>query len=79
MQVYSVIGTGMSQPEFFRNFQDIEHSLKISYSACTCVDIVKAPTTGPIKFTITGFRKDEAFKDELLVTRYPVWDSPTHL
>ncbi len=79
MQVYEVIGDGMTTPEFFRNFQDIEPSLRISYSSCTEVQIMKSPTTGPIKFTVTGYRDGDRFEETLLVNRYSVWDSPTHL
>lgn len=91
MQVYLVHDTRYPYPEYpvsaFRNFGDIERSLRISYSACSCVDIKCSPQVegGPV-FTVTGFlpiesldASEEPFTHTIKVTRLPVWDSPTHI
>lgn len=81
MQVYIV--TMKKYPEMrecFRNYQDIEPSIKISYSACKDVKIVATPkVAGGPEFTVTGIRDDGPFSEVINVERISVWDSPTHI
>lgn len=84
MEIFEVAREGSR--EFFRNWQDIERSLKISYSACSCVDVLKSPAVVGVEFTVTGFypieKLDEdarPFKHVFKVTRHSVIECPTHL
>lgn len=88
MQVYFVTQVGSSNnPDLFRNFGDIESSLRVSFSQALDLKIVKTPTKGPVQFIVTGawptsFGPDlggKTFKEVFEAVRYPVWDSPTHL
>jgi len=82
MQVYEVkqlYNPDNLEPQFFRNFADIEASLKISYSALD-VKISKKPTVGPVIFTVIGkFHDGSDLHHEFEAKRHPVWDSPTHM
>lgn len=66
--------------ECFRNYQDIEPSIRISYGSCVNVVIVATPQVsgGPF-FKVTGLRDGVAFDETLQVKRLAVWDSPTHI
>ena len=82
MQVYLVSrpGQDLTTADAFRNFTDIEPSLRISYSAFDNVKIKSEPMiAGGPKFTVTGSNDGIEFTEELLVTRFAVYDSPTHL
>lgn len=81
MQIYMVTWEGQSgTPDCFRNFSDIEQSIRISYGQAKDLKIEKSPTSGPTRFKVSGTWVDgEVFEMLLVVTRYPVWDSPTHL
>lgn len=88
MQVYEVIQDGQQAPDFFRNFADIKTTLEQTFCklAHLKVDIVPS-AKGPVRFIVTGtwpldMGPDLGGKDVneiFFATRYPVWDSPTHL
>ena len=88
MQVYRVqqIEEAIKhEANYFRNFQDIVPSLKISYSQAKDLRISHVPTSngGPIFFVEGSFKgvdeKEVPFKHTFHCTRLPVWDSPTHM
>lgn len=75
--IYEVVSDGTRY--FFANFSDIEKTLRITYSAATALDVVKAPSSGPILFRVTGQLNGAAFRHEYLVFRHPLIDRPDHL
>lgn len=80
MQVYMVTWDGqIGQPDCFRNFADIEPSIRTSFSGFDDLQITKKPTNGPVEFVVTYTKEGEKHTETLIATRYPVWDSPTHL
>jgi len=72
----------------FRNYGDIEPSLRISYQSCHNVVITARPksTGGPV-FTVKGTypsdwgmpQDGKDFEHQFEVLRMAVWDSPTHI
>lgn len=81
MQVYLVTWPGqVGDPDAFRNFNDIEPSIKISYSQAKDLTIECQPkaTGGPV-FVVKGKMNDKPFEERLTVKRLSVYDSPTHL
>lgn len=81
MQVYLVTWPGqLGDPDAFRNFQDIEPSIRISYSQARDLKIVAMPrNAGGPQFEVSGTMEGKAFKEVLTVKRLSVYDSPTHL
>lgn len=82
MQVYLLTWPGqIGQPDAFRNFQDIEPSIRISYGQAKDLKIISSPraTGGPI-FTVSGDMPGSgSFEEQITVTRLSVYDSPTHI
>ena len=82
MEIYRVTCTEM-EPAYFAKFSDIQETLRVSYSACEAVDIIKSPSAhGPIVFTVTGFNphvSNDPFRHEYEVSRITVLDRATHL
>lgn len=81
MQVYLVSWEGQTgDPEAFRNFSDIEPSIRISYSKATDLKIKCLVRTigGPL-FTASGKMDGTDFTCTFTVKRLSVWDSPTHI
>lgn len=70
--------------DVFRNFGDIEDSIRISWSKAINLKVEKVPTSGIVEFHISGVMPindgpDVPFSTILVAVRFPVWDSPTHL
>lgn len=67
----------------FARFTDIQESLRVSYSACNSVDIVKTPRPiGGPDFIVTGFMPGQdvpAFKHIFTTRRLFVYERATHL
>jgi hypothetical protein len=81
MQVYITTWEGqVRRTDCFRNFADIEPSIRLSYSKAKDLKIDVRPTKGPVEFHVSGIWDDgKAFSFVMTATRYSVWDSPTHL
>jgi len=81
MQVYMITWEGqIGTPDCFRNFSDIEPSIRIAYGKAKDLKIDRKPTPGPVEFHISGtWDTGETFSVVLIATRYSVWDSPTHI
>ena len=89
MEIWELKLTGpMQAPDslaaYFTTFGDIERSLRVSYSACASVDVVKSPQPhGGPTFTVTGIMphgpNGEPFKHVYATRRLTVHDRVTHL
>jgi hypothetical protein len=82
MEIYEVTGEGR-EPVYFAKFDDISTTLRISYSTCISVDIIKSPRPiGHVSYTVTGAMPDNngtSFKHVYNVRRLPVYERATHL
>lgn len=81
MQVYLVTWKDqIGDPEAFRNFNDIEPSIRISWSQAKGLKIESKPrATGGPQFVVSGEMDGKPFTQTLDVKRLSVYDSPTHL
>ena len=84
MEIFEVESEGCR--EFFKNWGDIERTLRISYSACSGLEIAKSPCIRGSEFKVIGAfppdKLDEEFKPfehVYKVTRHTLVEGPTHL
>lgn len=66
----------------FNKREYLRPSVERSYSRCQDVEITESNEegyAGKVIFTITGKRDSEAFRDQVIFHRRPLWNEPTHL